>query len=101
MSYAINALTAPDAYSAASTIDGVPIKRVLLDVANAAIYWNLKYQVGAGQAGAFDSTEVFMLPGSRQLVRPGIVGVRFRAALPLASLAAGTQQAVVTVEAVT
>ena len=100
-SVALNAIVAPDAYTAASTIEGVPIKRINLDVANQAIMWQLKYATGGSQAGVWDSTEVQMSPGSRPLFRPGVVGIRVRAAVPAAQLPAGTAQAVVTVEAIT
>jgi hypothetical protein len=99
VSYALNAITAPDNYGPGSTIEGVPIKRINLDVANQAIYWQLKSST-AGVGGVWDATEVFMLPGSRTLLRRA-VGIRIRAAIPAASLPAGAMQAVATVEAVT
>ena len=101
MSQALNLLTAPDNYTPAATIEGVPIHRVLLDVANQAIYWNLKLTAGGVPGGQWDGTEVLMFPGSKQIIRPGIVGVRVRALNPAASIPAGSFQAVVTVEAVT
>lgn len=98
-----NAVTAPDAYtSPGSTIEGTPISRVNIDVLNQGIYWQLKRSasgIGAGQ-GVWDDVEVFMAPGSRQIVRAGIVGFRFRAAVKAASLPAGATQAVVTIEAI-
>lgn len=101
MSYALNAIAAPDAYNAAATIDGVPIRRVNIDASNQAIYWQLKLSSSGGGSGVWDSSETYMGPGSRSVSRPSIVGVRVRAALPAASLPAGANRAVVTVEAVT
>lgn len=102
MSWAINNLTAPDTYTPASTLDGLPrISRANLDVVNAAIYWQLKQANGTGLAteGTWGQ-EVFMTPGSRPLLRAGIVGIRFRAAVTAAQLPSGASQAQVTVEAV-
>ena len=99
--YTINALTAPDDYSTASTIENVNINSIVIDVANSAIYWQLKTGY-AGVGGVWESAETYMLPGSRpiQSDTPGeIVGIRIRAATPLAQIPAGSQQAVVTVRA--
>lgn len=93
----LNGVTAPDRYSDQFSIQDTPINRIVIDVVNQAIYWQLK-RGGAG--GYWEGGETLMLPGSRQIVRPGITGIRIRAAVPLASLAVGSLQAVVTVEAV-
>lgn len=100
-SWALNNITAPDAYNAGSTLDLLPIlDHVNLDVVNAAIYWQLKLSdTGLEGQGQWD-TEVFMLPGSRSLYRRGIVGIRIRAATPAAQLPSGSNQAQVTVEAI-
>lgn len=107
MNQSINGLTAPDQYTAASTIDtGQGMRRFVLDVVNQAIYWQAKINpnprgTGAREiAGAQWQQEVQMIPGSRVISRPGLAGVRFRAVTPLASIPAGQSQAVVTVEAV-
>lgn len=101
-SYAINGLVAPDQYTVASTIEGVPISWVVIDVSNQIIFWQLKIQIpGYGGAGNWEGAEKQMIPGSKQIVRPNIVGIRFRAATPLAQIPAGSFQAIVTVEAVT
>jgi hypothetical protein len=100
-SYALNRITAPDNYTAASTIEGVPISHVVLDVANQGIYWQLQLVSGGGSRGNWESAEKYMLPGSKQITRANVCGIRVRAATPLASLPAGAAQAVVTVEAVT
>lgn len=97
MSYALNAVTAPDAYSSAATIENVPMQSIVIDVANSSIYWQLKLGIG-GSGGVWESSETYMLPGSRPLQSdtPGeIVGVRFRAAIPAAQLSGS--QAIVTV----
>ncbi len=102
MSWAINNLTAPDAYTPGSTLDNLPaISRVNLDVVNAAIYWQLKQANGTGLSteGSWGQ-EVFMLPGSRPLLRQNIIGIRFRAAVVAAQLPSGAAQAQVTVEAI-
>jgi hypothetical protein len=98
----INALTAPDAVGPSSTIDtGRLIDHVNVDVVNQAILWSSKESVGpADPQFAAWGPEVYMLPGSRSIKRPGLVGFRFRAAVTAANLPAGTVQAVVTVEAV-
>jgi len=100
-SIALNALQAPDQYTPLSTIEGVPIIRILLDVANQAIYWQLKIAVPGGSQGNWESAEKYMLPGSRQINRAGICGVRIRAAIPFSQLPAGSVRAIATVEAVT
>lgn len=102
MSYTINALTAPDSYSTASTIENVPINSIVLDVSNQGIYWQLKLSLGTGSGGVWETSETYMLPGSRpiQSDTPGeIVGIRVRAAIPAANLPAGANQAIVTVRA--
>lgn len=98
-----NAVTAPDQYSAASTLDGGQfIKWFNLDVANQAIYWQAKQvnRIGDNPQMATWQAEVYMTPASRTINRPGLVGARFRAAIAAASLPAGSSQAVVTLEVV-
>lgn len=100
---ALNNITAPDQYTGAATIDtGGWVDWVNLDVVNAAIYWQVK-QASRKYDTAAKSTwqaEVFMLPGSRTINRPGITGIRIRAAIALAQLPAGSHQAQVTAEVV-
>lgn len=104
MAWAINNLTAPDNYSSASTLQNLPYaSAVNIDVANAAIYWQIL--VADKPSGLFTEgtwqEETFMLPGSRSIYRTGIRGFRFRAAVAAAQLPAGGTQAQVTAEAVT
>lgn len=103
----INALTAPDAYTPASTLDLFTwVRWFNIDVSNQAIYWQLKQaQPGARNLDDARSTtwtlvEVYMPPGSRSIIRALTAGLKFRAAIPAAQLPAGSKQAVVTVEAV-
>lgn len=101
MSWALNNITAPDAYSSSATLLNLNgVTRVNIDVANGGIYWQLQRSTGSGlyTEGSWDQ-EVFMATGSRSLFRTNITGVRIRAAVPAASLPAGTSQAQVTVEA--
>lgn len=103
MAWAINNLTAPDAYSSASTLENLPdITAVNIDVANQAIYWQIQQVVAA--TGLYTEAtwqeETFMLPGSRSIYRAGIRGCRFRAAITAADLPSGSSQAQVTIEAV-
>ena len=101
-SYALNNVTAPDNYTAGSTLDNLPpIDHVNLDVANGGIYWSIKQtnNLTTDLTGSWQP-EVYMLPSSRTITRAGIVGIRVRAAVPAGSLPAGASQAQVTVEAV-
>jgi hypothetical protein len=101
-SLAINNLTAPDTYTAASTLYPLPLlDHINIDVQNAAIYWQIAETnpLTTVLSGAWNS-EVFMIPGSRTLTRGSMVGVRFRAAIPTAQLPVGAIQAQVTIEAV-
>jgi len=101
-SYPINNLTAPDTYTAASTLYPLPVlDHVNIDVNNQAIYWQIAQtnDLTTGLSGAWQP-EVYMAPGSRTITRQGIVGFRFRAAVAAGSLPAGSVQAKVTVEAV-
>lgn len=103
MAWAINNLTAPDAYTQASTLDNLPdVPSINIDTANQAIYWQVR-QVRS-RSGLFTEgtwqEETYMLPGSRSIYRVGIRGFRFRAATPAAQLPAGSSQAQVTAEAV-
>ena len=100
---ALNAVTAPDNYTGASTIDGGQfIEHFNIDVANQAIYWQMKQasRIGDGPQMATWQAEVQMLPGSRTIKRAAMTGARFRAAIPAASLPAGSTQAIVTLEVV-
>jgi hypothetical protein len=101
---ALNAITAPDAYTPASTLGpaGAFADHINLDSVNAGIYWQIcqtPNDAATPQLATWQA-EVYMLPGSRSLTRPGVTGVRVRAAIPAAQLPAGGKQAVVTVEMV-
>lgn len=97
MSYVIPALTAPDGYTSLSTIQpGVELDRFIIDTLNQPIYWQLAFGPGMGN---WEGTETPMFPGSR-VVLEHAKGIRFRAFTPLASLPAGSVQAVVTIRAV-
>lgn len=104
-SWAINQQVAPDEYGTdaqSGVLDRLPVlDHVNVDVANQGIYWSLKQtdDLDPRQSGSWQP-EVYMAPGSRTLSRAGMVGVRFRAAVPAAQLSPGVLQAVVTVEAV-
>lgn len=97
----LNNVQAPDtAPTLASTIDQtVPHSRAVVDVQNAAIYWQVK--IGYGGRATSDwlpAGGVFMSPGSRRLPVPGpLFGVRFWAAVTTANLPSGGSQARVTV----
>ena len=95
----LNAITAPDNYSDLYSIQGTPIHHFNIDVNNGAIYWQLQ-KAAYGATGTWESTEVYMTPGSRSIYRAGVTGIRVRAAIPAASLPAGQLQSVVTIEAV-
>lgn len=116
----LNAVTAPDnygtyvlnpglpkagvvnTYSQVGAIEDVPIERMVLDVVNGSIYWQLKVAAPIGSnTGNWESVETYLIPSSKQIIRPNIVGIRFRAAIPLLSLPAGALQAVVTVNVIT
>lgn len=97
----LNRITAPDNYTPAASISGTSIRRILIDVVNQGIYWQLQRQSGGTSgAGDWEAVETYMPPGSRVLTRAGIVGFRFRAATPAIGLPVGQLQAVVTIEAV-
>lgn len=104
-SYALNNITAPDAYTptgGTATLDPLPVlDHVNIDVVNQAIYWSIKQtnDLTTNLSGSWQP-EIFMLPGSRTLTRVGMVGIRVRAAIPAAQLPVGATQAQVTVEAV-
>lgn len=103
-SWVINNQTAPDnAATPATTLDNLPlIGRVNIDVANSAIYWQLK-QSSSNSALYTQGTwgpATYMAPGSRTLFRSSIIGFRFWAAVTAANLPSGQTQAQVTVEAV-
>ena len=90
----LNNIVAPDnSPTPASTIDGTaPHNRVVLDVSNAAIYWQVKTGDGRADADWRPANGVYMSPGSRRLPTEGLVyGVRFWAATPTAQLAGGPQ----------
>jgi hypothetical protein len=101
VAWALNNITAPDAYSSSATLLNLNgVTRINIDVANQGIFWQLQRATGTGlfTEGSWDQ-EVFMAPGSRSLFRAGIVGARVRAAIPAADLPANTNQAIVTMEA--
>lgn len=101
-SYALNNLTAPDAYTQASTLYPLPVlDHINLDVANQAIYWSIceTNALTSDLSGAWQP-EVFMAPGSRTIVRPNMIGIRVRAAVRASQLPVGQPQAQVTAEGV-
>jgi hypothetical protein len=101
-SWALNNVTAPDAYTQAATLDNLPFPAKLnIDVMNQAVYWQLRQAAGTGlwSEGTWGQ-EIFMIPGSRSIIRAGVRGIRIRAAVLAANLPAGQLQAQVTVEAV-
>lgn len=102
-SYSLNNITAPDQYTPKSTLDALPfVDYIIIDVTNSAIFWSIKQVYGTGDsdvAGTWQP-EIFMLPGSRQLLRKQVTGIRIRAAIAAANLPATATQAQVTVEAV-
>jgi len=103
VSWEINNLTAPDFYTAASTLQNLPnISSVNIDNANSAIYWQV--QQVTSRSGLWTeatwSDEKYMLPGSRSIYRAGIRGFRFRAAIPIANIVPPAMQSQVTIEAV-
>lgn len=96
---ALNNVQAPDnAPTLASTIDGtVPHSRAILDVSNAAIFWQVKAGNGRADADWKPANGVYMSPGSRRLPTEGwVFGVRFWAAVPAAQLGGAAFQARVT-----
>lgn len=107
-SWAINNVTAPDAYTPSGQVGGATLNNlpvldhINIDVTNQAIFWQLQLTdpVALLETQAAWDQEVYMTPGSRSLYRPGMCGIRIRAALTAASLPAGAFQAQVTVEAV-
>jgi hypothetical protein len=106
MTESLNAIVAPDQYSPQATIEDVLLSNVILDVFNAAIYWQVKHSVWGGHAGVWHSEEVYMTPGSRTVPQRDLTGVRVRAAIPHAPgdpnhLPNGAKQAVVTITAYT
>lgn len=100
MTTALNLVTAPDAYSAQSTVSGHLFPRIIIDVNNQGIYRQLQVTYSGSSVGVWEDTEVFQGPGSKELRRSNVTGIRFRAAVKAANLPAGSTQAVVTIEAV-
>lgn len=98
----INKLTAPDAFTTASTIaPGRAVDHINISVSNQGIFWQLfEYTQPQSARAGYNTSEVFMPPGSVTIDREGICGIRVRAAIAAASLPAGQAQAVVSVEAV-
>jgi hypothetical protein len=84
VSWALNNIMSPDAYTAASTMTNLPFpSRVNIDVSGAAVYWQLQQATspsGLNTEGTWQQ-EVFMTPGSRTLFRSGVRGVRVRSAV--------------------
>lgn len=101
MSYVLNGIVAPDSYSPSATIEDTHLKRVTLDSANQSIYYQLKLALYSSQGGTWETIETLMLAGSKVVVRKGLVGIRIRAAVPLAQIPAEAHQAVVTIVGVT
>jgi hypothetical protein len=101
-SWALNNITAPDFYTDAATLNNLPWpQRINLDVANQAIWWQVsEVDARALYTEARWTGETYMTPGSRTLLRAGLRGIRFRAAIPAAQIPAGTYQAQVTAEAI-
>lgn len=101
MNAAINQLNAPDQYTAGSTLDtGQYVDHFNIDVYNQGIYWSIKQGQPRQTPGMANwGPDIFMGPGSKTISRLYLTGMRFRAAIPYASLPAGSTRAVVTLEA--
>lgn len=83
MSWPLNNITTEDAFPADHTnkcLEGGPGSRVVIDIYNAAIYYQLKCDPKGAVGQARWMPEVFAAPGSRSIVRRGIFGVRCRSA---------------------
>ena len=104
-SYVLNQVTAPDVQATlASTLDvGALVRNFNVTVNNSPIFWQLRQVTnpyGRPQSAEWGLVGVYMIPGTVSLFRAACTGIRFWAAIPLASLPAGQFQALVSVEAV-
>lgn len=102
MSWAKNDVVAPDNYTIAATLDGLPaVRRATIDVVNQPVFIQIRqitgHYAGNAEGQATWGTEERLMPGSKNLARPGIVGIRWRAAILAAAVPAGQVQAHVTV----
>lgn len=95
MSAALNNITAPDNYTAGSTLACPKTARVRLVVNNNSIYWRRGRQP-AGGGGIFYEAEEFLLPGVYSLDEICEV-VQIRAAIAAAKLTSEEKVAQVTV----
>jgi len=78
---ALNNVTTADGYTVANSLDTSAFAdHINIDVANAAVFWQIKQinRLGENAHMATWQTEVFMTPGSRSIRRPGVTGVRVR-----------------------
>ena len=83
MSFVLNNVTTGDNYTSAQTLTFTEVARVNLDVANAAIYYQLQAADGDGSPASNDGRwrdEVFCGPTFRSLSRAA-TGVRIRSAV--------------------
>lgn len=116
-SYSLNNFTAPDAYLAPgavgsnsrsqvtgpATLQRLPLlDHINLDVSNSAVFYSLLLtnSLDPNAAGGSWQPDTFQIPASKTITRKGLVGIRIRAAVTGANLAATATQAQVTVEAV-
>lgn len=93
-------MVAPDTYMPGATIENIQIQGIILNVINQAIYWQLKVRVTGNNGVWQENAETYSLPGSTPISSDKadeIVGIRFRAAVPTASLPAGAVQASVSI----
>lgn len=96
MSSVLNNVTAPDAYTTASTLSCPGTVRVRLQVNNQAIYWQRGESSPGGGGINWAEREELLLPTSASLDE-NCDAIRIRAAIPLAKIPAGGTQAQVTI----
>ena len=80
MSAALNNVTTQDTYAAATTLAAHGSRVVNLQVANAAVYWQVGRSAAPGLEPAYDDPEEFLLPGLHSFDRAADA-VRVRSAV--------------------
>lgn len=91
----MNNVQAPDTYTTAATLTCPGTARVRLQINNQAIYWQRGYS-SPGGGGIEWQPEEMLLPITASLDER-CDAIRIRAAVPLAKLPAGSEQARVTI----
>lgn len=80
MASTLNNVTTADQYTAAATLQAPAVVQIVLDISNAAVFYQIKEPVEGLAEGAWNWGEEKFAPPTFQTLRRRTAGIRFRSA---------------------